>query len=503
MINKVIFFTAIVFVNIIFIGCNTPNSIQKISGIAIDGYLRGATICIDRNLNKMCDSDEPSGTDGQGEFNTLEDCTISECMYGVSIGNTQARNFMMYGNSLMYYLHTCFTNVDHGMKFGKLSGIITNLSVYASIQLANISTQISELKFDSCYGEAIYRFGNIGAHASTNKSLILDNCAFNFYKGLNNPVPKSIFGGDFATVNIRGGQMHFEDYPYIHVSYGLNFIVNDTHIDNYYEPQDTAEAIMHNALKGFINPMGNKNIKIHSDTFNIDTLAKVNINNNYYEPGIHYGRSVTLPAQIETTQYPTINVNVKQKETVIDPNGNNMQWQFVNISGRDVKIDIGVVNSDKYIMYGLDIGDLVYKQAEETMFYIQDRESDILTLRALSNYDENGLINGFDLSNGYIYHIHSRATFIKGTEIIFHFTEGSNEVTINRVIDGYDKSINQHLSVGDRIMMVDDLAGVFPLDEIVPKITQIDEASGIIYLEKPAKMTKSGIGVLVSRSFKS
>ena len=48
---------------------DTPRVTPKISGKAIDGYLVGATVCLDLNHNYACDSDEPSTTtDAQGNY---------------------------------------------------------------------------------------------------------------------------------------------------------------------------------------------------------------------------------------------------------------------------------------------------------------------------------------------------------------------------------------------------------------------------------------------------
>lgn len=39
---------------------------QTVSGVVADGYLKGATVCLDKNGNKKCDADEPTGTSGDG-----------------------------------------------------------------------------------------------------------------------------------------------------------------------------------------------------------------------------------------------------------------------------------------------------------------------------------------------------------------------------------------------------------------------------------------------------
>ena len=54
-------------------GGDTANSGSAggISGRVADGYLKGATVCLDKNLNGQCESDEPQATTGEGGKYTL------------------------------------------------------------------------------------------------------------------------------------------------------------------------------------------------------------------------------------------------------------------------------------------------------------------------------------------------------------------------------------------------------------------------------------------------
>lgn len=50
-------------------GASAPQSTPNLTGKAIDGYLAGATVCLDLNANNACDSDEPSAvTDENGNY---------------------------------------------------------------------------------------------------------------------------------------------------------------------------------------------------------------------------------------------------------------------------------------------------------------------------------------------------------------------------------------------------------------------------------------------------
>ncbi|PTP45602.1 DUF1566 domain-containing protein [Vibrio splendidus] len=58
----------------------TKPSSQNISGIALDGYLRNAKVCLDRNSNAMCDSadGEISTTDAEGRFQLDVDNDVAQ-----------------------------------------------------------------------------------------------------------------------------------------------------------------------------------------------------------------------------------------------------------------------------------------------------------------------------------------------------------------------------------------------------------------------------------------
>ena len=56
-------------------------STSSSAGLAYDGYLIGATVCIDLNLNKTCDASEPSSTtDADGNFN-ITGLTATQAKY--------------------------------------------------------------------------------------------------------------------------------------------------------------------------------------------------------------------------------------------------------------------------------------------------------------------------------------------------------------------------------------------------------------------------------------
>lgn len=68
----------------------TPPATVQLTGKAIDGYLAGATVCLDLNANNRCDAGEPSAvTDNNGNFSLAADNAIGKKLLVVVDGNTK------------------------------------------------------------------------------------------------------------------------------------------------------------------------------------------------------------------------------------------------------------------------------------------------------------------------------------------------------------------------------------------------------------------------------
>lgn len=103
---------------------------------------------------------QPCDADGNADFVRLKDCSTTECVYGISIGNSQSRNVEI--RNLNYvHLHTLIVNNKHGRQVGKLGGPIDNISGGQSIQLFDLNMGYAgAVKFTNSYAEGLWRFGN-------------------------------------------------------------------------------------------------------------------------------------------------------------------------------------------------------------------------------------------------------------------------------------------------------------------------------------------------------
>lgn len=71
-------------------GTTTQPATANLTGKAIDGYLAGATVCLDLNANSRCDAGEPSAvTDDNGNFGLVADNPVGKKLLVVVDGNTR------------------------------------------------------------------------------------------------------------------------------------------------------------------------------------------------------------------------------------------------------------------------------------------------------------------------------------------------------------------------------------------------------------------------------
>jgi hypothetical protein len=57
---------------------SSPDADESISGRVADGYLVGATVCLDANINSVCDTGEPTTTTGTGGTYSFDGLTLEE-----------------------------------------------------------------------------------------------------------------------------------------------------------------------------------------------------------------------------------------------------------------------------------------------------------------------------------------------------------------------------------------------------------------------------------------
>ena len=122
---------------------------------------------------------QPCDADGNGDFVKITGSHISQCVYGIAVGNSQSRNVAIRDCHYIY-LHTFINTRAIGRGTGTLGGPIDNVSGNASFQFMDVrATFASPITVSHLYFEAQHRIGRWSFTASFNNPLIFQSCVFN------------------------------------------------------------------------------------------------------------------------------------------------------------------------------------------------------------------------------------------------------------------------------------------------------------------------------------
>lgn len=149
----------------------------------------------------------PTGDDGNSDFLSLERCTISFCVWGISISHTQARALVLDRCRDNIGLHTFITNRVHGKQSGEVDGIFTGCSFNDIEHLCDLNQAYAgPVTFQSCYGELITDLGDFysGWARSATKTTFRD-CHMNFL------TKELLAKGAGATILLDGGIFETKD----------------------------------------------------------------------------------------------------------------------------------------------------------------------------------------------------------------------------------------------------------------------------------------------------
>jgi hypothetical protein len=179
----------------------TFSSALRFERVRIDGFHAGL-------VNQPCDAD------GNGDFIALSGCAITRCVYAISIGNTQSRNFSL-NDCQGAFFHTFLTTNKHGRRNGRVQGTWKDLSVGNGINLMDVGSTaiVGPMQFDTLYAEGIFRIGHIRGGASGETSMLFSGGALNFdFQGRDGRgVPTYILGNPQAPGHGPGGRsIHLE-----------------------------------------------------------------------------------------------------------------------------------------------------------------------------------------------------------------------------------------------------------------------------------------------------
>lgn len=134
-----------------------------------DAYIRGFVAGV---------ASSPCNASGNGDFVRIFDTQLQHNVYHFSIGDFEARNCSMENCNT----GTCFTVIAanvHGNRKGYLSATMLNCTFDGCIQAFSAQSDIfGFFKLDGCYGESMWRIGDVVGGPGATNPLKFENCQF-------------------------------------------------------------------------------------------------------------------------------------------------------------------------------------------------------------------------------------------------------------------------------------------------------------------------------------
>jgi len=441
-----------------------PSSVTLISGCDIRGFVVGV-------------ANVPANADGNGDFTYLRDVRISSCVYGVSVGNTQARN-MMIENVSLTTVHTAFTNNTHGKRNGRFSSTFLNCQVDNSIQVFNLSLSVGgPVTFRNLYTEALYTLGTLTGGSSVELALVLDECAIGFESqrnvetGIRLEVPLGVPAFTIANLHgaavpllIRGGYFNhyagvlFFDVPVSGVEIRGTLLQSRVYGHGTAPPAYVAFAL--NALAGglvfpalgFGGAPGV--IRPKFGRFDLDTLAA----NTAVVPDVFpshrkYCTPIWSPTHTGMHEPDQPGVSVPARVWVLPLPPQSSPLSSVELAGLTLTLTFSSWTADQFMTLGLLPGDVLLEPDSGSVFFVSAVNGLVVKAVMQNNIGPDGTaaINAPRLANGTLYCANSRY-YSPGHAVFGSFTAGSNVITDVGRADGSSGDLAHNIAVGDYIV---------------------------------------------------
>jgi len=365
-----------------------PSSDTLIEEVEISGFVAGVV-------------NQPSDFDINADFTKIINSAIECCQYAVSIGNTQSRTVKI-SNTPISQVYTLITTGIYGKQLGKPQVLIDNCGVGFLIYLMNVPNTSfgTNITFLNCYGENIYSLGNGAVAVSSGQSaIVFDNCEFAFQSWIHRGVPAYIFKSAAGGVVFRNTSLSDGGVGDNNV-FNIQSPAEKTVIDNcvirvgdnasfYYQKHAinaTGGIIVNNAQTNFSK--FNANV---TSTFNLNTGAALSPQ-QYSDSSGRTSRTTCIPLYAKqlfsaapyTGDAGFLNTTAQQpysKTTAVT----------ISSVGKIVTVDYTAVVTDwEFVQLGGDVGDVMFDDETNAVFFVSARTGSVLTLVAQSGFDVSG-----------------------------------------------------------------------------------------------------------------
>jgi hypothetical protein len=468
---------------------------------------------------------QPCDADGNADFTVVRRCSISYCVYAISVGNSQSRQFGIQ-DVKVGQCYTVLTNITHGARFGKFNGTVDNLSVGFCIQLFDFGTSayFGPIKFSCCYAESVWRLGNYAANSASEQGVTFDNCQFGFHlQNTTRGIPATILSGSSQQTLLRFSGCTFGNYPSV-IPIDQQGVVLDNclcasvnRLEN--GVTKTYEALFHNATcDGVIIGIGNgtEDHRIKFDQLNIDTLADAGsvIARRGFSKSDRK-RCIPIHTHVVSAIDDTLDdVHVRRQYTAWDKSGFSSCTLVHGSSSSSANtgvltIVLSAATAAEAEHFGYAAGDIIVDGATKSVFAIRSFNDGTNTIVAelQNNYKVSGgnytTVTAFSETVGVMYAYNARL-FCPQYTLIADVTSGSAVLAATGRDDGYSGFISSG-GVTDAVN-VDDRAYVAPTVDAwitygANKVTAIDADGTSITLDgtAPRNASRKRLGIWIRK----
>lgn len=457
-----------------------PSSVVTMDGMQITGFVVAVVSA-------------PSGNTGQSDFIALNRSLLSNCVYGVSVGNTDGREFSIT-SCYFNQMHTAMTNFIHGGLEGQIGSAVLNTGFDRMIQILNVpatgSPKGGTISFLNCYSETLWRIGNYGGLASEEQCLTFNNCHFGFQSqaAVNLGYPPSILtiGGE-AELIITGGI--FWQYKKAFVIYASPNRVSIAStlfaIDIANTPSTLYEKLIHTVSAGQVFIVSTTFIGLPK-RFDCRFLRAYNAQTGVQEElasavspisSSYRGRPYCIHSRYFAGRFDS-NIYTNKHGWASVSKGSLANVARTN---RTLTFDYTGRTTDQFETYGPAPGDVLIDATTGSVFYVRARTSETVTAELQNNYyiDDSAvlhIINAISLSVGNFYFMSCR-TYATGVPLLGNLSSASDTITNAGAANFNDAPLNE-LQADDRLF--NDPLNEFYASDANNKIVSIDTGTNSI-----------------------
>jgi hypothetical protein len=401
---------------------------------------------------------QPCDADGNGDFVKLEYSQVTSCQYGISVGNTQARDMLVDCMSTAR-LYCGITTGAHGRRNGKPAMDVRNSSFNFLIWGAICPNMSSggTVAFRNCYSETMYGIGLFSAFAAGSGEICVrfDKCEFGFQSWIQRGIPRSpILAG--CPVTFDG--CAFATHPTAASGSGgrTNILVLGTEARQtslrectilaganaqfLYEKQainGTGALVVGQAQTNLASWSIRCNVG-----WNMSTGATISqVGNVMNQTSVPYTRTTCAPVYAKHVYCNDFDYGLPFPR--LESLSNKATATSISQSGRTVTVNLtGSRTALSLATIGGDVGDIVVDGTTGTVFIVSSRTGATIEMVAQNNIDKNNdLTVTISLASGNFHYLMCRA-FALGS---VHYGDlSSSSATISNVVgaDGVSRSVD-------------------------------------------------------------